>query len=408
MASDISKFLNAYRKDVGSESFKTSKIAEIHNWIDTGNYALNRIISGNIYHGIPAGRVVLLSGDSATGKTLLAGIVVASAIKNNYDHIFYFDSEGGIMRNFFEKMGCDSGKIEQIVVGSVEEASINIAKTYGMIAEFKKTNPEANFLCVLDSLGGLVPNKYLTDAIDKDRQAQDMGLRAKLVNNMMKGTMVPALKTGTTFLVINHTYDDPAAMYPSKIKNTGGGKGKDFASHIAIQCSKKFEKSGANEQASYSGNTLKFFITKNRIIKPFYETEIYVDFAKGMNKFDGLLEPAIQYGFIEQGGAYYTIPSYSDKKYHLSAFANKAEVWESFLEEFNRKSIEDMAYSNLVNFVEEENDEMIDSEDVTDNEDENNVEVIAKKRGRKPKGFENIVDQIVDSPTQNDITPEEV
>lgn len=393
MASDISKFLNQYRKDIGSESFKNSKVAQITNWIDTGNYSLNRIISGNVYNGIPAGRVVLLSGDSATGKTLLAGIVVASAIRNNYDHIFYFDSEGGIMRNFFEKMNCDPDKIEQIVVASVEEASINIAKTYGMIAEFKKTNPDAKFLCVLDSLGGLVPSKYLTDAIDKDRQAQDMGLRAKLVNNMMKGSMVPALKTGTTFLVINHTYDDPAAMYPSKIKNTGGGKGKDFASHIAIQCSKKFEKADADDQASYSGNTLKFFITKNRLIKPFYETEIYVDFAKGMNKYDGLLAPAIKYGFIEQGGAYYTIPSYSDKKFHLSAFANKAEVWNTFIEEFNKKSMEDMAYSNLVNFVEE--NEIEDVEDEVEEVENENVETTenVETRVKRPYNKKSKVDE---------------
>jgi RecA/RadA recombinase len=360
---NVTKFLGGLRKSLGSESFATSRAARINDWIDTGNYALNRIVSGSVYNGIPAGRVVLLSGDSTTGKTLLAGLVLNSALKMNYDHIFYFDSEGGIMKTFFEKLNCPPDKIEHILVDSVEDATVKVSTVYSGISEFKAAEPDAKFLCVLDSLGSLVPMKLIKDALEKGKQVQDQGLRAKLVNTFMKSAMIPALKTETTFLVINHTYDDPAAMYPSKIKNTSGGKGKDFASHVSIQCSKKFESvkkpvkpedvvEGAEpvsklDVQAYSGNTLTFFTTKNRIVKPFYEAEIYVDFSKGFNKYDGLLEAAMKYGFIVQCGAYYMVPSYSDKKMRKVDFINNPEVWDTFIKDFDRKSMDDMAYSNL-------------------------------------------------------------
>jgi hypothetical protein len=197
----------------------------------------------------------------------------------------------------------------------------------------------------------LVPQKFIEDATVKNKQVSEMGLRAKLINNLMKGMIIPAMKTSTSMLIVNHIYDDPAAMYTSKIKNQGGGKGAQYAAHLILQCSKKFEKNDASKvEGSYSRATvLKFFVTKNRVVKPFYDTELFLDFEKGPLKWFGLVRPAIKYGFLEQYGAYYVVPSHGEKKWFLKHLLKEDEPWETFLDEFNKRSLEDLSYNGAAN-----------------------------------------------------------
>ena len=60
----IDGLLREIRKNTGSTSFNESKFGRIDSYIDTGILALNRIISGDIYLGIPAGKVIMINGES--------------------------------------------------------------------------------------------------------------------------------------------------------------------------------------------------------------------------------------------------------------------------------------------------------------------------------------------------------
>ena len=42
------------------------------DWISTGNHALNYLISGDFYKGIPLGKVTVLAGESGAGKSYIA------------------------------------------------------------------------------------------------------------------------------------------------------------------------------------------------------------------------------------------------------------------------------------------------------------------------------------------------
>lgn len=65
MAKNLKNFLKKLSEETGAVSFTESKYGDINNWISTGSYALNRIISGSIYKGIPSGRVIILGGESS-------------------------------------------------------------------------------------------------------------------------------------------------------------------------------------------------------------------------------------------------------------------------------------------------------------------------------------------------------
>lgn len=61
----FNNFIKKMRETTGSTSFKESRYGEVKHWISTGSYALNRILSGSIYKGIPSGKVVLISGENS-------------------------------------------------------------------------------------------------------------------------------------------------------------------------------------------------------------------------------------------------------------------------------------------------------------------------------------------------------
>ena len=59
-----------------------STLSRVDNWIDTGSYVLNAIMSGKLKEGgVPSGRVTMLYGESQTGKSLFVQKILANAQK---------------------------------------------------------------------------------------------------------------------------------------------------------------------------------------------------------------------------------------------------------------------------------------------------------------------------------------
>ena len=368
---NFKSFLNKYREKTGSDSIAQSRYGEPKYWISTGSMALNRILSGSIKKGIPSGRITVLAGESSVGKSLIAATLIANAQKDGCQHVFYFDSEGGAGRKFFENAGCDPESIEQILVENVEDAQIKILDTFNMIIEYKEKDPNAKFLCVLDSLGALVAAKVLRDA-EKDKVVSEMGGRAKVVNNMVKALSIPALKSDTPMIIINHVYQNPGALFTSKIQAQGGGLGVQYMGSINVQCSRCLEKDEDKDSEAYYGQTrLHFFTVKNRMIRPSLECDIWLDFKKGfVRQFESIFDEAVRGGFLvntKQG--WYACPTWSDpeknfRKSYLISGQSK-EVWMTFLNQFEEWSNTDLAYKALdQNFdeAEEECDQIIDDE----------------------------------------------
>ena len=99
----------------------------------------------------------------------------------------------------------------------------------------------------------------------------------------------------------------------------------------------------------FGGNRMKFFLVKNREAIPGYEATVYIDFKHGMTKYDGLIEDAITYGFVSTVHGGYSVPTYNDgKKVKFSTLATSDEVWNTFIEAFNKESQKRMTYSTAI------------------------------------------------------------
>ena len=241
--------LKSIKKTTGAENLQESSYAEVNEFLDTGNYALNRVLTGDIHKGIPVGRISTLFGQSGSGKSLIAATTAALALKNNkVDVVYIFDSEGGTLVNIFKQHGVDMTKVNHIPVASVEQCAVKMLQTYDMLVKARQewvadpeNNDEVRALCILDSYGALAADKLVNDAVNKDRNAVDMGASAKMKNNMMRGLMMRVVQSNATLIIINHEYQDPSAMFASKVHNMAGGLGIQFASHVILQCEKLLE-----------------------------------------------------------------------------------------------------------------------------------------------------------------------
>ena len=363
----LTQVLKDIKKNTGAESLTESTYAEVQDFLDTGSYALNRVLTGDIHKGFPVGRISTLFGQSGSGKSLIAANTAALALKNNkVDVVYIFDSEGGTLVNIFKQHGVDMSKVNHIPVASVEQCSVKMLQTYDMLVKARQeyladpdNNDEVRAICILDSYGALAADKLVNDAVSKDRNAIDMGLGARLKNNLMRGLMMRVVQSNATLLIINHEYQDPSAMFASKVHAMAGGLGIQFASHLILQCEKLLIKSTDMDfmtglekddvdSGFFKGNKIKLFVVKNRICKPAYTATVYVDFNYGIAKYDGLVEDAVKMGYLIDVRGGYECKSYSDKRITYKELIKNDEIWNSFLEDFNSKSIEMMGYSNSI------------------------------------------------------------
>lgn len=362
----IKDALKTINKMTGAEQLDESPFAEVKDFYDTGNYALNRVLTGSIYTGIPRGRVVTLFGESGSGKSLIAATTAAMALKKDeVDVVYVFDSEGGTLVNIFRQYGVDMSKVQHVPVASVEQCAVKMIQTYDTLVQARQdylkdpaNNDDVRAMCILDSYGALAADKLVSDAVNKDKMAVDMGISQKMKNNMMRGLMMRVVQSNATLLVINHEYKDPSQMFASKVHNMAGGMGIQFASHMILQCEKLLIKAADDEFLTgkegkddsvgfFKGNKIKFFVVKNRVCKPAFTATIYIDFNHGLSRYEGLVEPAVEMGFLEEVRGGYACKTWNDgKKITYRELMSNDEIWGTFLKEFDAKSQELMKYSN--------------------------------------------------------------
>lgn len=377
----LSDLRKAFRKSVGSTDAEESSMATVTEYLDSGSYAINRVLTGDIHKGFPVGRITTIYGESGSGKSLLAANAIIDALKNkNFQCVYYFDSEGGALWSYIKNGGVDLSLIEHVPVHSIEDCATKMLQLYDSLVqastEYKKdpnNNDEPRILCVLDSFGALAADKLVTDAA-KDKMAQDMGLGAKLKNNMVRGLMMRVVQSNCPLIIINHTYSDPAALFTSKFKAIPGGEGIKFASHVMLQMTKLLIKSSDTEFLTgnesdnddvglYKGNRIRAFCVKNRVAKPCYEATMFIDFNVGIAKYDGLIEDAVKMGFIQDARGGYIVPSYSDKRVTYKELVSNKKIWDTFIDKFNEESVKRMGYSNSVSTALDEIESQIEEDE---------------------------------------------
>lgn len=332
-------------------------LSTVKEWVNTGSYALNGIISGSLIKGIPMGRITGFSGPSGCGKTLILNKIAANAQKKGMS-VVYFDSENALDQETASRLGCDASKIKHCPTEIIEDCRNQIVKFLKAIVE---KNLQGKFMIIIDSLGNLISARE-AKVIEDQKDSADMGSKAVAYKSMLRAITHAASKANCPVLFSNHTYDNPGALYPTLVKSQAGGSGPLYMSSVLVQMSTKQEKASkldnknAVEESTaiskdINGLTLRFVTTKNRFVTPFLETELYLNFKTGLAKYSGLLEMAEAYKVLEKQGHRYVFNGevlgfYKD-------FRDNAEVWEKIIPVLDEKLQKELAFNNEQNSTKE-------------------------------------------------------
>ena len=285
-----------------------NSLSTVSEWIDTGSYALNAIISGSLYGGIPMGRLTAFVGPESCGKTLMANKIMANAQKKGM-YVAYFDTEGALDEATAKRLGCNTAKIKHVPSEITEQCRNEIVQFLNTIVENKL---QGKVLIVIDSLGNLITAQE-KKKIEEGSETLDMGNRSKQLKSLMRAVTHAAAKANCPVVFTNHIYDDPSQLHPTAIKKQAGGSGPLYMSSVIVQMAKKTERTedsknkDSNTESTFiskgiNGVTMRALTTKNRFVTPFLEIEMYLNFRTGLNKYSGLLEMAEGYGVIEKNG----------------------------------------------------------------------------------------------------------
>ena len=122
----MSDFLKEIIKETGNEYATLVsdgvEAGDVDSFIDTGSHALNALLSGSIFGGMPSNKITAIAGEAATGKTFFAlGIVKAFLEKNKDAGVIYFESESALTKDLVETRGIDSKRMVIVPVATVQE-----------------------------------------------------------------------------------------------------------------------------------------------------------------------------------------------------------------------------------------------------------------------------------------------
>ena len=300
----MSDFLKDIIKETGNEyaGLVSDGIdsADVTNFIDTGSYSFNALLSGSIYGGMPANKITAIAGEAATGKTFFAlGICKAFLDKDPEAGIIYFESESAISKQMIEARGIDSKRMVIVPVATVQEfrnQSIKILDKY--IEQTEKTRKPLMF--VLDSLGMLSTTKEMEDTA-AGKETRDM-TRSQIVKSTFRVLTLKLGRANIPMIMTNHTYDVIGSMFPQK--EMGGGSGLKYAASSIIYLSKRKDKEGTE----VVGNIIHCKNFKSRLTKENAMIDVKLTYKTGLDKYYGLIELGEEAGIFKKVSTRYEMP----------------------------------------------------------------------------------------------------
>ncbi len=320
-------------------------VGDTASFIDTGSYAFNALLSGSIFGGLPSNKVTALAGESSTGKTFYAlGICKHFLQKDPTAGVVYFETEGALTKDMLTERGIDAKRFVIVPVSTVQEFRTQAVKILESYEKTKKADRPPLMMC-LDSLGMLSTTKEMED-VSEGKETRDM-TRAQLVRGAFRVLSLKLAKLDVAMIVTNHTYAVVGAYVPTK--TMGGGDGLKYAASTIVFLSKSKDKDGTE----VIGNIIKCKLEKSRFTREQSVAETKLSFTKGLDRYYGLIELAIEAGvWKSQGGRielqdgrkvfgknindnpsqYYTegvmsaIDSYAAKKYKFGHGEDQAEM----------------------------------------------------------------------------------
>ena len=294
-------FLKGFKKDLEKIDVTVGSGEPPRYWYTSGNAALNRIISGSFFKGIPQGRVTGLVGPAQAGKSFLASNIMVSA-QHEGAHILAIDSENALDEIFVSAIGVDvKDNYTYVAVSTIPQVTKVVSAFLKGYKEEYDTDPDApQVLIVIDSLDMLMTETEL-DHFSKGVTKGDQGQRNKQLKAMLR-TFVQSIKQlNVSIIVTDQVYRNQDVMNGEGVWMIKEAV-KYSLSQIILLTKLKLKDTGSTE---VKGIRMKCEGYKTRFAKPFQKVVIEVPYDEGMNPYSGLVEVGLELDIIAKKGSRY-------------------------------------------------------------------------------------------------------
>tara|TARA_Y100001978_G_scaffold27677_1_gene23637 strand:- start:2762 stop:3799 length:1038 start_codon:yes stop_codon:yes gene_type:complete len=336
-------FLKDIAKQAGNEyaSLVSDGVeaGDVDSYIDSGSYIFNALLSGSINGGLPSNKITAIAGESATGKTFFVMGMVKNFLDSNPDAgVIYFESESAITKQMVIDRGIDPKRMVMFPVTTVQEFRTQAIKVLDKYLEQNEADRKPIMLC-LDSMGMLSTTKEIDDTAD-GKETRDM-TRAQVLKAAFRVLTLKLGRAKVPMVVTNHTYDVVGSMFPTK--EMGGGSGLKYAASTIIYLSKKKEKDGTE----VIGNIVHCKNQKSRLTIENKMVDVRLTYEKGLDRYYGLLDLAVQHGIFKQVSTRIELPDGS--KQYAKTINNNPEKYftEDIMKQLDECAEKEFKYGNI-------------------------------------------------------------
>lgn len=246
---------------------------------------VNVALSGRLDGGLTPG-LTMWAGPSKHFKTAFSLLMAKSYMDKYPDAVLlFYDSEFGTPVKYFETFQIDMERVLHTPLTDIEQLKFDIMQ------QLQEVNRGDKLIIVLDSIGNLASKKEVEDALE-GKSVADMS-RAKQVKSLFRMVTPHLNLKDIPMVVVNHTYKE-IGMFPKDI--VGGGTGSYYSADNIYILGRQQEKDGTE----IVGYNFIINVEKSRYVKEKAKIPIAVSFEGGIQKYSGLVDIAIEGGFISK------------------------------------------------------------------------------------------------------------
>ena len=282
----MSDLLNKLRKNTtikDSDILSDSKFFNAKDMVATTVPAINIALSGKINGGFVPG-LTIWAGPSKHFKTSFS-LLMAKAYMDKYSDavMLFYDSEFGTPQAYFDSFGIDTSRVLHTPITDVEQLKFDI------MHQFEEIKRGDRVIVVIDSVGNLASKKEVEDAL-KQNSAADM-TRAKQLKSLFRMVTPHLNLKDIPLIVVNHTYQTQE-MYSKAV--VSGGTGIYYSADNIFIIGRQQEKDGKD----ITGYNFIINVEKSRFVKEKSKIPIEVSWDKGISKWSGLMDMALESGHV--------------------------------------------------------------------------------------------------------------
>lgn len=300
---DIAKFRKSITKSVPGLS---SGFRDPDTWISTGNYTLNKLISGRFNGGIPLGKVSVFAGESGAGKSFIcSGNLVREAQKQGI-FVVLVDTENALDEKWLQALDVDTSedkllKLNVAMIDDVAKLINEFMKDYKSQYADKDDHDRPKVLFVIDSLGMMLTPTDV-DQFSKGDLKGDLGRKPKALTALVRNCVNMFGDYNVGLVATNHTYASQDMFDPDD--KISGGQGFIYASSIvvAMRKLKLKEDDDGNKTSEVHGIRAACKVMKTRYAKPFESVQVKIPYETGMSPYSGLVDLAEGKSVLKKNG----------------------------------------------------------------------------------------------------------